>query len=210
VVRIGDRADGGDAQAADDALLARIQAQDRHALVTADELSVGTGRTRDLAALAGLQLDIVDDGADRHGRKRHRIARLHVDRFAGDDLVAYGQTLRRQDVVQLAVVILDQRDEGGAVRVVLDPLDRRGHIELAALEIDDAVRTLVAAADEAGGDAAVIVAAARLGQAFRQALDRLALIEGRAVDENQLTKAGRYRFEILQCHFTVLAPLRDP
>jgi hypothetical protein len=34
--------------------------------VTADQLGVGAGRTGDLAALAGLQLDVVDDRADRH------------------------------------------------------------------------------------------------------------------------------------------------
>ena len=75
--------------------------------------------------------------------------------LAGDDLVADSQALRRQDVVQLAVLILHQRDEGGAVRIVLEPLDRRRHVELAALEVDDAIGALVAAADEAGGDAAV-------------------------------------------------------
>src|SRR5687767_2630122 len=64
VVRIGDRADGGDAEAADDALLTRIEAQDRHALVAADKLRVSASRTGDLATLAGLQLDIVDDRAN--------------------------------------------------------------------------------------------------------------------------------------------------
>jgi hypothetical protein len=122
--------------------------------------------------------------------QRHRVARLHVDGGASDHLVAHCETLRRQDVGQLAVLILDQRDEGGAVRIVFDPLDRRRHIELRALEVDDAVRTLVAAADEAGGDAAVIVAAAGLGQAFGQALHRLALVEARAVDQHQLALLG--------------------
>ena len=52
------------------------------------------------------------------------------------------KALRRQDVGLLAVRVLDQRDEGGAVRIVFDPLDGRRHVELAALEIDDAVARL--------------------------------------------------------------------
>src|SRR6185503_16290378 len=109
------------------------------------------------------------------------------------------------DVGQLAIVILDQRDEGAAVRIVFDALHRADDVELAALEVDDAVRTLVTAADEAGSDAAVIVPAARLGQAFGQALDGLALVEARAVDDDQLAGARRYRVEFLKCHCPVLA-----
>ena len=101
------------------------------ALVAADDLRIGAGRARDLAALAELHLDIVHDGADRHVAERHRVARLHVDLLAGDDRVAGREALRRQDVGQLAVVVLDERDEGGAVRIVFEPLDRRRHVELA-------------------------------------------------------------------------------
>ena len=77
---------------------------------------------------------------------RHRIARLDVDLLAGDDLVADRQALRRQDVGLLAVLVPDQRDERGAVGIVLDPLDRRRDVELAALEVDDAIASLVTAA----------------------------------------------------------------
>ena len=65
------------------------------------------------------------------------------DLLAGDDLVADGQALRRQDVGQLPSGVLDQRDEGGAVGIVLDPLDLGRHVELAAAEVDHAVRPLV-------------------------------------------------------------------
>src|SRR6185437_7530723 len=107
----------------------------------------------------------------------------------------------------LAVVILDQRDESRTVRIVFETLDRADDVELATLEIDDAVRTLVTAADEAGRDAAVIVAAAGLGQALGQALDGLALVEARTVDDDQLAGARRYRVIMLQCHFLILATL---
>ena len=70
----------------DQALLARIQADDDVALVAADDLGVGAGGAGDRAALADLHLDIVDDRADRHVPQRHRVARLHVDLRAGDHL----------------------------------------------------------------------------------------------------------------------------
>src|SRR5689334_15787939 len=65
LVRVGDGADGGHAAAMHQALLAGIQTQDDVFLVAADDLGIGAGRTRDLAAFADLDLDIVDDGADR-------------------------------------------------------------------------------------------------------------------------------------------------
>lgn len=67
--------------------------------------------------------------------------------------------LRRQDVGELAVRVLDQRDEGRTVRIVLETLHRGGDIGLATLEVDDAVGALVTAALETGGDAAEVVAA---------------------------------------------------
>jgi hypothetical protein len=106
------------------ALFARIQAQDRHALVAADELGVGAGRTGDLTALAGLQLDIVDDRADRHADSGIALPGF-TSTVSPETTLSPAQTLRREDVGQLAVLVLDQRDEGGAVRIVFEPLDGR-------------------------------------------------------------------------------------
>ena len=94
-------------------------------LVAADDLHIGAGGASDLAALAGLQLDIVDDGADRHLADFHRVAGLHVDLLAGDDLVARREALRSDDVGLLAALVGDERDERRAVGVILEPLDGR-------------------------------------------------------------------------------------
>ena len=108
VIRVGDRADRGQAGARYEALFARVQAKDSHALVTADELDEGACRTGDLAALARLHLDVVDDRADRDVLQRHRVARLDVDGLLrGDDLVAGSKTLRSEDVGLFAVGIAD-------------------------------------------------------------------------------------------------------
>ena len=128
VVRVGHRADRAIALAMDEALLARIQANDHVTLVATDDLRVGAGGTGDRAALADLQLDVVHDRADRDRRQRHGVAGLHVDLRAGDHLVAGGEPLRRDDVGLLAVLIVDEGDERGAVGIVFDPLDLGGRL----------------------------------------------------------------------------------
>ena len=111
----------------DQALLARIEAQDDVALVATDDLGVGAGRAGDRAALADLHLHIVDDGADRNIADRHGVAGLDVDLLACNDLVANSQALRRNDIGQRVVGVTEQGDERRAVRIVFDPLDLRRH-----------------------------------------------------------------------------------
>src|SRR5690606_37742039 len=142
-------------------------------------------------AAAGLQLDVVNNGADRDVLQGQRVARLDIDPLARNDLVARLEALRRQDVGELAVVIADERNERGPVRIVFEPLDRRGHVELAPLEVDDAIALLVAAANVPAGLPAVIVAPARLALALGQRLDRAALPKAAAVDQYETALAGR-------------------
>src|ERR1051326_1940244 len=200
VVGIRHRTDRGDAAAVHQALLAGIEPQNDVFAVAADDLRVGAGRASDLAALADLQLDIMHDGADRNIGDRHGIARLHVDVFAGHHGVADRKPLRRQDVVELAVLVFDQRDKAGAVRIVFEPLHLGGRIEPAALEIDPAIRLLVATAAIAAGDRARIVAAAGGILAFGQRLYGLAGVKAGAVDQHQLALSRRNRIVGFQRH----------
>src|SRR3546814_1471196 len=103
----------------------------------------------------------------------HRIARLHVGLLARDDLVAGSQTLRRQDIGLGAVGIVDQRDEGGAVGVIFQTLDRALDVPQATLEVDDAVALLVTAGDAARGHMTLVVAAAGLALALDRKSTRL-------------------------------------
>jgi len=86
------------------------------------------------------------------------------------------------------------------VRIVFQPLDGRGHVDLGALEIDDAIGLLVAAAAETHGDAPRGVASARGMLALGQRLDRLALVEARTIDHHQLALARRRGIECFKCH----------
>ena len=92
---------------------------------------------------------------------------------AGDDRVADLHPGRLQDVALLAVGVGQQRDARRAVRVVLDGRDLGRNVRLVALEVDDPVVPLVAAAAPPRGQLAVVVAAARLAQRLDQRLVRL-------------------------------------
>src|SRR6185437_12670383 len=169
-----------------------------------DDLRVGARRTRNLPAFADLDLDIVHDGADRNIAERHGIARLHVGMFGRDHGVADAQALWRQDVGELAVLVLDQSDKARAVGIIFEPLDGRRHVKLGTFEVDLAVGVLVAAAAEARGDATVIIAAAGRALSFSQGLERRSLMQTGTVDVDQLALARRRRIVSLQCHDALL------
>src|SRR6185295_15036610 len=122
VLVVADLADRRAAVDADLAGLSGLEPQDRVARLAARELGGGAGGARDLAALAGLQLDVVDDRADRDVPQLHRVAR--ADRRVGArlQLVADGDALRREDVAALAVLVEEQRDVRRPVRVVFQAL----------------------------------------------------------------------------------------
>src|SRR6185437_12449233 len=206
VVRVRNRTDGRQALGRDQAQLAGAELELGVAGVLADQLGVGAGGARQLAAAALLQLDVMHDRADRHVGERHGVARLDVDTVARHHFVAGLETLRGDDVGELPVGVLDERDERRAIRVVLETLDRARDVELAALEVDQAQAALVAAAAMMGGDVAVVVAAAGLGLAGGQRLDRLALPQAVAVDDHQLSQRRRDRLECLESHYPIPRP----
>ena len=103
--------------------------------------------------------------------QRQVVAGLDVGVGARLNDVALLELVRRDDVALGAVNEVQQRDAGGAVRVVLDVSDLRvDTVLVVALEVDDAVLTLVATTNVAGGDASLVVAATGLRQRLKQRL----------------------------------------
>src|SRR5207247_2046123 len=170
VVDVAHLPDGGATRQQHPAHLAGRQPERRVARVLRDELDARSGGARHLAALAGLQLDVVDERAGRDVLERQGVARLDVGVGARLHDRPDAQAGRRQDVALEAVRVMEERDAGRAVRVVLDRRDLRGHSVLGALEVDHAVTALVAAALVARRDASVVVAAALLRQLLGQRL----------------------------------------
>ena len=159
VVDVADLTDGGVAVHADLAHFAGRHADGRESALLRHELR-GVARGADeLRTLARVHFDVVDNGTHGDVRQRQSVARLDVGALAGNDHITGGETDRSENVAALAVGILDQRDVGAAVGVVLQAEDLRLDVALVALEVDDAVLLPVAAAVMANGDAAVVVAA---------------------------------------------------
>src|ERR1043166_1625149 len=122
------------------------------------ELRKRSGGARHLPAFAGSQFDVVNLRAERNIDQWQRVARQNVGFGAAHDRLADLESGRCDDVALLAVVVSDQRDVRRAIRIVFDLRDAAGHAVLVALEIDDAIETLVTAAATTHGDAAVVVA----------------------------------------------------
>ena len=114
---------------------------------------------------------------------------------------ADAQTGGREDVALEAVGVVEQRDARRPVRVVLDRGDLRRHAVLGALEVDDAVAALVAAALMARRDAALVVAAALLRQLLGERLLRLRLRHfGEVGDRHEAATRAR-RLEPTDWHY---------
>src|SRR5690606_35645263 len=208
VLVVADLADGGAALDRHLAHLARTQAEQRIGALAGHQLHAGAGGAGDLRALARLQLDAVHRGADRDVAQRQGVAGADRGVGARDHLVARLRARRGDDVTALAVGVAQAGDVGGAVRVVLDPLDARRDAFLVALEVDQAVMVLVAATDVAGGDAAVVVAAAGLALLLDQRGVRRTLVQVRRDHADRGAAAGGSGLELHQWHGITLRPWR--
>src|ERR1035437_332752 len=159
VIEIGDLADRGHAAKADPTNFARRKSDGGVVTLFGEQLGRHARRADDLATLARDELDVVDRGAERDVRQRQRIPNSSLDLDAGDDYVTDLEAVRQEHVALLAVLVVKQADAGRPVGVVLDRGQLCRHVELVALEVDDAVVLLLAAAAMAHGDRARIVAA---------------------------------------------------
>src|SRR4029079_1712107 len=142
---VADLAHGGAAADVDVAHLTGGHPQLCARALLRDELGAVAGGTGDLGTATGPQLDAVDRRTDGDVAQRQVVARLDVGGRTGLDRGALAHAEGRDDVALLAVGVVQQRDAGGAVRVVLDVRDLGRHAVLVvATEVDDAVGALVA------------------------------------------------------------------
>ena len=115
----------------------------------------------------------MDERTFRHVLHLQAVAHFDVGILSGNDLHAYGQALRSQDVTLFTIHIVQQCDVGRAVRIVFDRCDLSRDPILVALEIDDTVVTLVPSALMASGDVSVVVSSALALQRYDQRFLRL-------------------------------------
>src|ERR687888_452573 len=108
-------------------------------------------------ASPGLELDAVDLRADGDVLDRQAVAGARLRLGTGEERVADLDPVRSEDVALLAVAVRQQREARRTVRVVLERDDARRHAVLVALEVDDPVVALLAAAAVARRDLALHV-----------------------------------------------------
>ena len=160
---VADRADGGAAPDVDHAHLPRGHAQGGVLALTGHELNGRASGTTQLGAASGTQLNGMNRGADGDLPQLQVVAGLDVGPRTGNHDGSLGQAVGGDDVALLAVAIVQQRDAGSAVGVVLDVSDFRRHtILVIALEINDAIGLLVTTTDVARGDTTRVVTATGL------------------------------------------------
>ena len=164
------------------------------------ELRRPAGAARQLAALAGLELDVVHRAADGDVPKRHCVARLDRRVGARTNLVAGLHALGREDVAALAILVQNQRQMRRTVRVVLQTLDDAGNPVLVTLEIDQPVALLVATADVPRGLPPGMVASSGPVLLGGERFERAALVQVRAVDFDHEARARRGRLHFDECH----------
>src|SRR6476469_5046922 len=139
VLDVADLADGRATGEEHAAHLARGETQRRVAAVLGDQLHTGAGGAGHLAALGGLELDVVHERAGRDVLERQRVAGLDVGIGAGLNQRADPKTGRCEDVRLETVRVMQERNPRRAIRVVLDRRHLRGHAVLRAFEVDQPV-----------------------------------------------------------------------
>src|SRR4051794_25832389 len=181
VLGVADRADRGPRLHRHQPHFARGKPQRGVLALLGHQLDRGARRAADLAAAPGGELDVVQRRTRRDGPQGKAVAHLDLGALARRDRRADPQPRRRQDVALLAVGVVQQRDVGAAVGVVLDRGHLGGNAVLEPLEVDLAVATLVPATAVAGGDPALGVAPAGLRDPLGERLLGLGLGDLRVV-----------------------------
>src|SRR5882672_5981213 len=105
VLVVADFADRGATVDVHLANLARLEANRRVDALARRVLRGAAGAARELAALARLELDVVDRRADRNVAQRHGVPGLDRRVRARTQFLAHLYAFRRQDVAALAVPV---------------------------------------------------------------------------------------------------------
>src|ERR1700730_2131560 len=200
VLDIADLADRRLAAHVDAAQLAGRHADHRVVALLRQQLGRRTRRSDELATSAERELDVVNGRADRDTGERQRVADTDRRVFPTLDGIAHLQSERGEDVALLSVLVVDERDAGAAIRVVLDRCDTSGDAVLVALEVDLSVQRPVATALVTNRDAALVVAAGVVRKRFHKAL--LGLVGGDLLEpgDRHETASRTGRLELAQWH----------
>src|SRR5690606_9159832 len=109
-----------------------------------DQLCRTTGGTGNLPTLTRLEFDTVNRASQGNVAQRQRTTSTDGSIHTRQHFIACSQTFGCNNVTTLAIGILQQRDVGGAVRIILQALYNGFNAIFITLEIDQTVMLLVA------------------------------------------------------------------
>jgi len=169
--------------------------------VGTDDQRAGARGASELRALSERQLDVVHLEADRDILEGQRVAYLDSGFRAAHHGLPHRQAGRSDDIPLLTIDVVDQRDIGRPVGIVLYGRDLAGDAVLVAAPINLAVLLLVTAALAPHRDAAVGSAARVLLLTLGKSLLRLVADGERIVHHlHPVPESGGYRPESLNSH----------
>ena len=116
----------------------------------------------------------------------------------------------RDNIPTFTVRVQQKREVRAAVRIVFQALDLGRDPVLVALEVDDTIMLLVPATHVTRGDAAIVVATARLALLFGQRTYRSPLVEILGTDADDVTATRRSRFCLDDSHGSLPVPYSAP
>ena len=197
VLGIAHDTDSSAASLEDHTHLAAGHLDDGVLVVTRHQLGIGTSRTHHLGTLAGTELDVVDKRTERNLGEQQRVSNLGSHTGTRHDGLSNLQALGAEDVALLTIGIAHEGDTRTTVRVVLDGLHHGGDTVFVTLEVDEAVKLLVATADVAHGHLTLIVAAATFADTVNKALFRTRCGDVVIGDNQLVTLTGGCGFNFL-------------
>ena len=191
VLEIGNGTDRRGALRAETADLSARKLDDGMDSVDTYESGCSPRRTDDLSAATEGHFQIVNLVPHRNIFELHAVADFYLRARCAHDALSDLQTVRRQNVAFLAIVVMDEGDAGGTVRIVLKRSDDAGHAGfIFALEIDEPEKLLMSSAAMTH---AYFASAPPPGDALLssgQALFRSLLAETREIRDRHLTSGG--------------------
>ena len=120
VIGVADYTNGSFACGEDETSLARRHLDNCVVAITSGELSKSAGTASDNTTLSRAKFDVVDDSAERNNGERESVS--YLGSYLGTR--SYGltdlETVGSEDVALFAILIDEQSDASGTIRIVLD------------------------------------------------------------------------------------------
>lgn len=161
-------------------------------------------RTRgscDLSASSDLEFHVMHVCARWNFSDRHRVPDFNFGARAGLNGVAHFDSVRGENIRIFSVLVTDQRDECGTVRIVLESFYDRRNVGLSASKIDDTIFSFYATALVTNGDLSAFSPSRFVVEGKSQRFIRFCFRNLFEIQYGFITACGSYGFKLFDSHF---------